>query len=305
MTVRLAAACVRKLIAAAACDPKLWVLDGDLADSYAGTEFAEQWPERFVMAGIAEQNMVSMAAGMAACGLKPWVFSFAAFLAYRAADQIRVSLAQTRMPVALVGSHAGGCGGRNGKTHQCVGDLALFGALPGMHVWTPCDAADTAFATEAILRTARPSYLRAPREGCPDLPGAPGSLRWLSEPSSNIIVANGLAAHWALEVRDELARRGVAVSVLHVAQFVPIPSALAAVIAEARRWFVIEDHVRHGGLTDILAQATHQLPHAWFGWPAAWTGGSGDACGLRALCGLDATTIANSIMRAGHWDHVR
>src|SRR5687767_4405253 len=94
--------------------PELVVLDGDLADSDGAIHFARACPERFLMAGIAEQNMVSVAAGMAACGLRPWVFSFAAFLCYRAYDQIRVCLGQTRQPVVLVGSHAGGLSGRNG-----------------------------------------------------------------------------------------------------------------------------------------------------------------------------------------------
>jgi len=82
-----------ELLQQARADPRIWLLDGDLADSYGAMAFAEALPERFIMGGIAEQNMVSMAAGMAACGARPWVFSFAAFLAYRAADQIRVSLA--------------------------------------------------------------------------------------------------------------------------------------------------------------------------------------------------------------------
>ena len=86
MSERLAAVCARELLERARIDPRIWLLDGDLADSYGAMAFAEALPERFIMGGIAEQNMVSMAAGMAACGARPWVFSFAAFLAYRAAD---------------------------------------------------------------------------------------------------------------------------------------------------------------------------------------------------------------------------
>lgn len=295
MSTRLAAACVRTLLDEAETDSRIWLLDGDLADSYSATEFAEQQPDRFIMAGIAEQNMVSMAAGMAACGLRPWVFSFAAFLAFRAADQIRVCISQTGLPVTLVGSHAGGCGGRNGKTHQSLSDLAIMAGFPGMQIWTPCDAADAVFATRSIARSEQPAYFRAPRESCPPLPGEPGALRWLTEPNKKVIVTSGLAAHWALETRERLSDTGDAPSILHVASFAPLAQELEAIITEAEQWFVIEDHVRHGGLAEVVSRLAGRLPDAWFGWPSTWPGGSGSATDLRESCGLDSQAIARHL----------
>jgi transketolase len=296
---RLAAVCARELLQRARSDPRIWLLDGDLADSYGAMAFAETLPERFIMGGIAEQNMVSMAAGMAACGARPWVFSFAAFLAYRAADQVRVSVAQTGLGVTLVGSHAGGCGGRNGKTHQSIGDLAVLGAMAGMQVWTPCDPRDVCHAMEAVLGTARPSYIRAPRDPCPELPGAPGPLRWLTQPSDHILLCNGLSAQWALGTRDVTRSMGLQLGVLHLGRFAPPPPALHEEIANARRWFVIEDHVRLGGVADQAAHLVGRQPDAWFGWPADWSGGSGSSAELRESCHLGDREVAEVI--ASRW----
>ena len=299
MKERLAAVCAHELLQRARSDPRIWLLDGDLADSYGAMAFAETLPERFIMGGIAEQNMVSMAAGMAACGARPWVFSFAAFLAYRAADQIRVSVAQTGLGVTLVGSHAGGCGGRNGKTHQSIGDLAVLGAMAGMQVWTPCDPRDVCHAMEAVLGTARPSYIRAPRDPCPELPGAPGPLRWLTQPSDHILLCNGLSAQWALGTRDVTRSMGLQLGVLHLGRFAPPPPALHEEIANARRWFVIEDHVRLGGVADQAAHLVGRQPDAWFGWPADWSGGSGSSAELRESCHLGDREVAEVI--ASKW----
>jgi transketolase len=296
---RLAAVCARGLIDRARADPRIWLVDGDLADSYGATEFAASLPDRFIMGGIAEQNMVSMAAGMAACGARPWVFSFAAFLAYRAADQIRVSVAQTGLSVTLVGSHAGGCGGRNGKTHQSTGDLAVLGAMAGMHVWTPCDPRDVCHAMAAILSASRPSYIRAPRDPCPALPGSPGPLRWLTPPSDHILLCSGLSAQWALGICSVAAELGLKLGVLHLGRFSPPPTSLHEEIANARRWFVIEDHVRLGGVADQAAHLVGRQPDAWFGWPADWPGGSGSSIELRESCHLGDREVAKAIAIKG------
>ena len=126
MTLRLADHCGLHLSRLAETDERIRVLDGDLADSDGALHFAERHPDRFLMAGIAEQSMVSVAAGMASCGLRPWVFSFAAFLCYRAYDQVRVSVSQAGQPVTLVGSHSGGLSSRNGKTHAALNDIASW-----------------------------------------------------------------------------------------------------------------------------------------------------------------------------------
>jgi len=292
---RLAAVCARELVSQARKNGQIWCLDGDLADSYGATQFADALPERFIMSGIAEQNMVSMAAGMAACGLRPWLFSFAAFLVYRAADQVRVCLSQTGLPVTLVGSHAGGCGGRNGKTHQSIGDLAVMGTMAGIDIWTPCDPLDVFHAMDAAAQASRPSYIRTPRDPCESLSGTAGDLRWLTDPSDYVLACSGLSAHWAMEARRAVADVGINLSVLHVGRFQPLPRSLPMLISSAKRWYVVEDHLRTGGLDDRISQVIGRHANAWFGWPTGWTGGSGSSSELRESCLLGSQQIAGTI----------
>lgn len=293
---RLAEACVDALTRFADTDARIWLVDGDLAPSYGVDRFAAVRPDRFVMAGIAEQNMVSMAAGMAACGARPWVFSFAAFLAYRAADQIRVSVSQTELPVALVGSHAGGCGGRNGKTHQSLNDLGVIGGFPHIEIWTPGDAAEAAAAVASSLTRDKPTYIRSPRDPLPGLPGAATEgLRLLSEPADDLLIAPGIAAHWASPAVETLRGVGVRIELAHINQVRPVAKDVVARIRAARRWIVLEDHVRLGGVGDMLSHATGRRPDLWIGWPADWTGGSGECAALRTQCGLDTRAIVAKI----------
>src|SRR5205085_12498689 len=139
--VRLGQAVANRVAALASVDRRIWVIDGDLGDSYGVDDLATRNRSiRFIQAGIAEQTMVAVAGGIAACGLRPWVFSFAAFLCCRAYDQIRICVSQTELPVVLIGSHAGGCNGINGKTHSILNDVAIMSTLPNINVWAPADS---------------------------------------------------------------------------------------------------------------------------------------------------------------------
>ncbi|HEY0189786.1 MAG TPA: transketolase C-terminal domain-containing protein, partial [Kofleriaceae bacterium] len=283
------------LAAYADAEPRLVVLDGDLADSDGAHHFAVRHPDRFVMAGIAEQSMVSVAAGMAEAGRRPWVFSFAAFLCYRAYDQIRVCLSQARQPVVLVGSHAGGLSGRNGKSHAAVNDLALMLSLPGMQVWSPADRDDTRLAVRTLLATQDPSYLRCPRTPIEDdLPGEARPMRWLTPRAPVVIVSTGIASHWALAAA-RLVGAGQ-VGVLHVARLRPLPD-LAGELREARRVFVVEDHATFGGLASLVHRLGLRLPITALGWPDDYAGQSGGDDQLRAAHGLSAEQLARTIAR--------
>jgi transketolase len=223
---RLADQCGTELAAIAERDERIWALDGDLADSDGAVHFAQQHPERFLMAGIAEQNMVSVASGMASIGLKPWVFSFAAFLCYRAYDQIRVCVCQARQPVVLVGSHAGGQSGRNGKTHSALNDLALMLSLPRLDVWSPADFQDVDFAVRSLVENPRPAYLRLGRplvrEDVPLL-GQAAPHRWLRQCQRIALVSTGVASTWALEAAGVLETQGIEVGLLHCLCLSPTP----------------------------------------------------------------------------------
>ncbi len=297
--LRLADYCGLFLAEIADNDPRLWVIDGDLADSDGAVHFAKRHRDRFVMAGIAEQCMVSLAAGMAASDLRPWVFSFAAFLCYRAYDQVRVGLSQTNLPVTLVGSHSGGCGGRNGKTHQSLNDIALMASLPGIEIWAPVDPGDLRFAMEAIIDAGRPAYLRLPREPLPALGGLPERCRWVSPPAPLVLIGTGFGTHLALGVREELARLGLVAGVVHCAHVVPLPrQELSELLCDASSAFVIEDHYRFGGLADLIRHSGIPVSAPGFGWPSGWAGGSGDAADLLEQQRLAPAIVAKAIKQS-------
>lgn len=288
--------CAACLAEAAHAVSALRVLDGDLADSDGAQYFERRHPGRFVQAGICEQNIVSVAAGMAAGGLLPWVFSFAAFLCYRAYDQIRVCVSQTRVPVVLVGSHAGGCGGRNGKTHAALNDVALMSTLPNIEVWSPADVHDVAAAVDSYLTRPRPLYLRLPRLGTPTLTDGTGRPQWIGRPTAVAFVSHGLSTHWAVEARCVLARRGIDVGVLHLPRIWPLENLLeGGQLATVRRAVVVEDHYPVGGLGTLL-QAVGCAPNVdAVGWPIQWSGQSGGDEQLRAFAGLGAEQLARRV----------
>lgn len=279
-------------------DARIWALDGDLADSNGAVHFAERHPERFVQCGIAEQSMVSVAAGMAACGTRPWVFSFAAFLAFRALDQIRVSVAQANVPVVLVGSHSGGLANRNGKTHAALNDLAIMLTLPELEVWSPGDRGDLEYCVQQVLDRGAPAYIRLPRRPCESFPGTPGPIRTVCNSSPIAIVTTGLATHFAIEAARAM-RPQLDVAIHHVAQLKPFPAeALRERLQGVRAVVTIEDHVAFGGLGALVAGLGLEAPIEAIGWPATWPGASGDDDSLRRAHHLDAESLAIRIEAA-------
>jgi transketolase len=278
-------------------DNRLFVIDGDLADSDGAMHFAERHPERFMMAGIAEQGMVSTAAGMAEAGLRPWVFSFAAFLCYRALDQVRVCLSQAMQPVTLVGSHAGGLSGRNGKTHAALNDLALMLSLANIAVWAPGDAQDVRVAMHEILHAEDPAYIRTPRRlfGNEDvLPGKAASFRWIAPWRPVSIVSTGLATHWALAAVRELDAQGISVGLLHCPCLKPFPP-LQRELAGVEQVIVIDDHSRFGGLASLVSMIVPSLPLYSLSWPDTFLGKSGSDEALLQHYGLTGTALAHAI----------
>jgi transketolase len=297
MTLRLGDHCSLELARLGNRDRRIWILDGDLGDSNGAARFAERHPERFVMAGIAEQTMVSMAAGIASCGGRPWVFSFAAFLCYRAYDQIRVCLSQANQPVTLVGSHSGGCASRNGRSHAALNDLSLMTSLPNMTVWAPADPADVRLAIGCILREDRPAYLRLPRRPVDALPGSPARCRWLTDPAPVALLGCGLGTHFATAAAAELASRGQPVGVLHCPQVMPLPQAeLTTLLTGVEHLFTVEDHYPTGGLGSVLRDADVTPRPTAIGWPAHWTGQSGDDQDLLTAHRLDPHGLADRVL---------
>jgi transketolase len=294
---KLGYACARRLTEIAESNSKVWVLDGDLATSNGAEIFASRHMNRFINIGIAEQVLVSAAAGMAACGLRPWVFSFGAFLSYRAYDQIRVCVVQTKLPVVLVGSHSGALVGRNGKTHTTLNDIALMATLPGLSVWTPADRHDAQFCVDQIHAAGTPAYLRLPRESVPAIAGTPASVRWLGEAHSIAIISAGLSSHWALGAAAMLRAKGVDVGVLHFCQIAPLDVELVReLLAGVDIAFAVEDHYAGGGVATLLRDLQLPLQITSIAWPSDWCGQSGEAGMLLTAHGLHTEGIAERLL---------
>jgi len=242
------------------------VLDADLSRSTMTLLFAREFPERFFDCGIAEQNMVGIAAGLAASGKIPFASTFAVFAAGRCFDQIRMSIAQPGLNVKLVASHSGISVGEDGTSHQSIEDLALIGSLPGFTVIVPADAIETAQAVKAAAAHFGPFYIRLCRPKLPLVYNegyhfALGKAVTLRQGRDATIIAIGLMVKVALEGAQNLEREGIDCRVLNMPTLKPIDE--AAIIQAATETGAIvtaEEHLEHGGLGSAVARvvARHQ-----------------------------------------------
>lgn len=241
-------------------DRRVVVLDGDLANSTKSDKVAVGCPDRFYMMGIAEQNLVGVAAGMATVGLIPWVVSFAAFIATRDLDQVRVVVAQPRLNVKLAAHYSGLLTGYTGKTHQVVNDIAIMRTMPNMTVIAPCDGVEAAAAIRAANAFDGPVYLRLTRDPMrsvtkPDAPFAIGVARLLRDGSDIALVSTGAQTIRALEAAELLEDKNISAAVLHVPTIKPLDT--SAILAIARNVPLIvtcEEHSIYGGLGGAVAE---------------------------------------------------
>jgi len=233
-------------------------LDADTSSSTQTKLFAEAFPERFLNCGVAEANMVSVAAGAATCGLRPVVSAFAFLLATRAADQIRSQIAYSRLPVVLAGGYAGLSDFADGGSHQSVFDVAVFAAMPNMTVVCPGDARETELALEAALEYNGPVYIRLSRAevGRLEYPGAMRLGRALvrREGSDVGLLTTGQILETVLQAADLLEKQGVAARVVDVHTLKPLDEDAVLETAERCGCFVTcEEHSITGGLGSMVA----------------------------------------------------
>ena len=241
--------------------PELVVLDADLAGATMTKGFAQACPDRFFDMGIAEANMIGVAAGLAACGKKPFANSFAMFTAGRAYEQVRNSVAYPGLNVKCVGSHGGISVGEDGATHQCIEDLALMSAIPGMMVLNPCDAHEMRQAVQALIEYKGPAYLRLGRmavetvtDSVPGYKFELGRAAALREGSDLTICATGLMVQRALAAAELLAGEGVSARVLDFHTIKPLDGeALLAAARETGCIVTTEEHSIVGGLGAAVA----------------------------------------------------
>jgi transketolase len=241
-------------------DPNIVVLDGDLASSTKADVFARAHPERFLEMGIAEQNMVGVAVGLATMGFVPWLSSFAVFLTHRSLDQIRMLVAQPQANVKIGAAYSGLLAGLAGKTHQDVQDLAIMRAMPGMTVLAPGDEIECAEMTRWATEFAGPVYLRLARDATPPLFEAsyrfePGRVHQLRDGRDVLLISTGPQTGRCLAAAALLEARGVSVGVLHVPSIKPVDaSAIARAARRSRLLVSVEEHTVIGGLGGLIAE---------------------------------------------------
>ncbi len=241
-------------------NPDIVVLDADLGPSTMVKYFAAACPEHFIEVGIAEANLIGIAAGLAASGKIPFASTFAAFASCRAFDQVRVSVAQSNLNVKIVATHAGITVGEDGGSHQALEDLALYGALPNFTIIVPSDSVETASVIHAVAEHIGPCYVRLPRPKVavfnpPDYRFKLGEAAALRDGTDVTIIAIGLLVTAALEAADTLAAEGISARVLNMATVKPIDTrAVLAAAEETGAIVTAEEHQQHGGLGSIVAE---------------------------------------------------
>jgi transketolase len=279
------------------------VVDGDVHNSTFTEFFAKKFPDRFFNVGIAESNLVGIAAGLAASGKRAWAASFAAFIACNAYDQLRMSVAFPNLDVKVVGTHVGISIGEDGPSQMGIEDVSLTCSLPNFTVVVPADEVATRKAVRALAAIKTPCYLRAGRpkvpivypDGCDFRLGKAIQLR---DGKDVTIIANGLMIGAALDAAEQLAAGGIQARVLDMHTIKPLDD--AAVLAAARdtgRIVVAEEHLLHGGLGSAVAMSAARqkpVPMRFIGLNDTFAE-SGPPEALLAKYGLTAGDIARAV----------
>ena len=288
--------------------PDLVVLDADLSGSTMTKGFAKAYPDRFFNMGIAEGNMMTVAAGLAAAGKKAFANSFAIFASGRAFEQVRNSIAYPHLNVTVVGSHGGLSVGEDGATHQACEDMAVMRAIPGMVVCCPCDSTEMKAAVKALMDYDGPAYLRLGRSAVEDLTGdLPGYAFQLGkgvtlrDGGDVTIIAVGLMVQEAMKAAETLAAEGIQARVIDMHTVKPLDEELVLKAAKETGCIVTtEEHNIVGGLGSAVAEylsGVCPVPVVRHGVEDVF-GRSGKASEVLAAYGLTADGIVAKVKAA-------
>lgn len=286
--------------------PDLVVLDSDLAGATKTGMFRKAYPDRFFNCGIAEQNMMGIAAGLAACGKKVFASTFAMFAAGRAFEQVRNSIGYPHLPVKIGATHAGVSVGEDGATHQCCEDIALMRTIPGMTIINPADAVETAAAMRAVMKLDGPVYMRFGRLAVPvifddTLKFEIGKGIQIKEGNDVTIIATGLMVSEAIAAAELLENEGISARVINMATIKPLDTEIVLKAAKETRAIVTaEEHSIIGGLGGAVAETVCEalpVPVVRVGVNDVF-GRSGPALDLLKLFGLSAENIADKAKQA-------
>lgn len=294
------------LTALAETNPDIVVLDADLAEATKTGIFKKKYPERFIDCGIAECNMIGIAAGLAACGKVPFAASFAMFSAGRAFEQVRNSVGYPHLNVKVVGSHAGISVGEDGATHQCCEDIALMRSIPGMVVLNPADHYEMQAAVKAAAAYVGPVYIRLGRlavesvHNNDDYKFEIGKGITLRDGKDITIIATGLLVQEAVKAAKSLEEAGIDARVIDIHTIKPLDQELVLKAAkETGRIVVAEEHNVIGGLGEAVASylgEVYPTPVTKIGVNDTF-GHSGPAVDLLKEFGLSAENIEATVKR--------
>lgn len=287
------------------CENKenVMVLDADVAKSTRTIWIRDQYPEYFMDMGIAEQDMVGTAAGLALTGVTPFVSTYCVFLAGRAWDQIRTTVCYNNLNVKLAGAHAGISVGPDGATHQSLEDVAITRVLPNMTVIVPCDAEETRKATLAIAKKDGPCFIRFGREAVPvvtdeSTPFEIGKARICRDGSDVTIIANGAMVYEAMQAAEILEKEGISAQVINLHTIKPLDE--QAIIEAAKKTGCIvtaEEHQIYGGTGSVVAECLvkhYPVPMEMVAVNDSF-GESGKPDELMSKYGLDSTEIISKV----------
>lgn len=301
------------LVEAATRDERVVALSADLTESTRTHLFAERFPRRFIQIGVAEQNLASVASGMAAMGKIPFIASYAMFSPGRNWEQIRTTICYNNSNVKVIGAHAGVSVGPDGATHQAIEDIALMRVIPNMIVINPADEHEARKATLAAAKYVGPVYIRLGRSVTPvvttsETPFSLGEAYRLFNRETDHektigLVVTGSLLHSALMAAAELNNSGIGASVLHVPTIKPLDTVtLEKFAAEHKVLVTIEEHQRSGGLGSVVSEHLSEvLPTriVRLGVDDAF-GQSGEPDALLAAYGLDVSSIVAAAKRVIH-----
>ncbi len=241
-------------------NPKVVVLNADLASPARVEKFAKEFPERYIQVGIAEQNMIGIAAGLASVGYIPIATTFAMLASRRACDQVSISVAYPKLNVKIVGCYVGLLVGKLGATHQCVHDLAIMRSIPNMVVLSPSDAKETKEAVKAAIEYNGPCYIRIERDSMPSIFGEDykyelGKGVTIREGKDISIIATGVMTPKAVEASKILSKKGIEARIINIHTIKPIDEEIIIKAAKETRGIVTcENHSIIGGLGSAVSE---------------------------------------------------
>jgi len=295
------------LLKAGENNDKIVTLCADLTESTKVNLFKERFPERFIEVGVAEQNLASIASGIASMGKIPFIASYAMFSPGRNWEQIRTTICYNNQPVKIIGSHSGISVGADGGSHQALEDIAITRVIPNLVVISPCDFMEAKKATIACSKTKDPTYIRLDRNETPlittmETPFEIGKAQIVFTPEIGLahvgIIATGPILYRAIIVAHELEKKGIKVKVMNLSTIKPLDEeAVVALARETRAIVTIEDHQIAGGMGSAIAECLAQnyiVPIEFVGIQNKF-GQSGTPEELEKFYGLESIDIIRAV----------